>query len=349
MSHIFQSNSRTMTILLGLLSAFIVISIVLFPSQSFAASIHGLNIWWKYIFPPMLPVLILSEFMIGYGVVHGTGTIIAPLIRRLFGLPHVGGIALMTSLVAGFPAGAKAAADLRQKGSISREEGEHLVALSHLANPVLLVTVFGVGFIGSARIGFILAAIYYISYIMTGLILRWGWRTTPQFRDSAMNVKIPSLQLPLFARMKVSMKEAQQASGKTFGKMLSDAVIVSIQNLMVIGGYIIVFSVLSNLIRLIPLQVFSGSMYFLTGSFEIHLGTYFNANAAQPLLISIAVVSAIIGWGGVSLLMQVKSMIHQTDIRLGKYIIARLLHATCAFALTFVLWTSLNHWLDRIL
>ena len=77
----FHARSREYTVALAMLTAVFVLSILLFPERAFQSSLGGLTIWWNIVFPSMLPFLMLSEMMNGFGAVRGFGTLLEPLIR----------------------------------------------------------------------------------------------------------------------------------------------------------------------------------------------------------------------------------------------------------------------------
>ena len=54
-----------------------------------------------------MPFLIMTELLIGFGVIQGIGILLEPLMRIVFRLPGVSGWALASGLIVGFPAGAK--------------------------------------------------------------------------------------------------------------------------------------------------------------------------------------------------------------------------------------------------
>ena len=58
------------TILLAAGVALMAISMILLPEESLEASIRGLNMWWGIVFPSLFPFFVISELLIGVGVVN---------------------------------------------------------------------------------------------------------------------------------------------------------------------------------------------------------------------------------------------------------------------------------------
>jgi nucleoside recognition membrane protein YjiH len=82
---------------------FITIAMVVYPKEAFDSALIGLNLWWNVVFPGLLPFFILSEILMGLGVVHFIGVLLEPLMRPLFNVPGVGAFAMSMGLASGYP------------------------------------------------------------------------------------------------------------------------------------------------------------------------------------------------------------------------------------------------------
>ena len=86
--------SKILTYSFALCLIFMTISIVNYPKTTFDAAISGINLWWNVIFPSLLPFFILSELLMGIGIVNALGVFLEPLMRPIFNVPGVGALAL---------------------------------------------------------------------------------------------------------------------------------------------------------------------------------------------------------------------------------------------------------------
>jgi len=346
-------SSFAATLLLGVLAAAVVASVIVFPDRAFQASLQGLTVWWKLVFPALLPFLILSELLVGFGVIHAFGTLLDPLMRRLFGISGFGGWALASGLVIGFPTGAKITADLREKQLLSRQEAERLAALSHVCSPIFLVGVVGAGFLHSARLGLALAAVHYAAALLAGVLLR---RRAPAAAQGAAAGARPEADGgPLVRQALRAMRAAYVCDGRAFGKLLGDAVASAVQTLMLIGGYMMIFAVLAHVaatVRLAAALGFVGNALarllgaagpieasaWVQSALDVHLGSYALSQAGGlPVAGQLALLGAALGWGGLAAHAQVAGLLHRTDARYAPFLLARCLHAGLAFALTLLL------------
>ncbi|MFD2612956.1 nucleoside recognition domain-containing protein [Paenibacillus gansuensis] len=353
-------QSKSMTLLTGVSAITAVICILIFPSQAFQASLGGLHLWWTIVFPALLPFLVLSELLIAFGFVHALGTLLDPLLRLLFRIPGAGGWAVAMSLSSSLPAGAGITAKLRKSGAVSREEGERLLGLSHLAGPVILLNVIAVGFMGNASLGLYICFIYYITAALTGMLFRYsgGPGRDHQDRETAQPARVS-----VWNAVYTAMHKGRQEDGRSFGKALGDAVTNGIQTLMMIGGFMMIFSVLLAILKLSPaaeaaaqgltllLSPFGVPAVqidaLLQGLFELHVGAFAagRPEAQSPSVMwSVAAVCSILAWSGLSLHAQVRTLIRGTDLRYGAFFRFRAVHGALCLAITPLLWRPLNVW-----
>jgi len=323
------------------------ISLISFPQESVNASIRGLDMWWKIVFPSLLPFFIVSEMLIGFGVVKFVGVILEPLMRPLFRVPGVGGFVWAMGMASGYPAGAKLTARLRQEEQLSKVEAERLVSFTNCSNPLFIFGAVSVGFFYNAKLGIILAAAHYLGNFTVGIIMRFhGKNNSP---STNQNVKF-SIKNALRELHRTRIRE-----NRPIGKLLGDAVMSSIQTLLMIGGFIILFSVLNQLlfhlgiIQLIGdgvgviLTIFhlseSFSIPFVSGLFEITLGSQLTSQVEDTTLMQQAIItSMILAFSGFSVQAQVASILAETDISFRPFFIARIFHVFLAGFYTLLLW-----------
>jgi sporulation integral membrane protein YlbJ len=360
----FHARSREYTVTLAMLTAILVLSILFFPERAFQSSLGGLTIWWTIVFPSMLPFLMLSEMMSGFGAVRGLGTMLEPLMRFMFRLPGHSGWAIAIGAVTGMPAGAEAAGKLRRENLVSREEGERLLALSHVASPFFILTVIGAGFLHNVATGVVIAIVHYVSAIGTVLLLRFFWRGT----DSATlaptpllaNRKAKDARKPIIVRALSDMHHARLEDGRSFGKLLGDSVSGAIQSLMMIGGTMIVFSVMLGVMDTVGIaRLLSEAVAMavpnmpspvesiksgLSGLLEVHVGTYLLGQPRLPASVTAALIGAALAWSGLAVHLQVQTAIRHTDLRYRYFLLSRIVHAGLSFVLTLLLWRPLTGW-----
>lgn len=343
-------RSKIKTVVLAICAATIAFSLIAFPNESVKASIRGLAMWWEIVFPSLLPFLIISEIMIGFGVVKFIGVLLEPFMRPLFKVPGVGGFAWAIGMASGYPAGAKLSARLRQEGQLTKIEAERLVSFTNCSNPLFIFGAVSVGFFQNPNLGIVLAAAHYLGNITIGILMRFHGQGEKESNHNQTRFSIK--------RAFAELHETRIKDNRPIGKLLGDAVRSSIETLLMIGGFIILFSVINQLLFVLKITPFLGELAglffkfimlpvsltvpFISGLFEITLGSQLVSEVKDSTLLQQAmIVSMIIGFNGFSVQAQVASILAQTDISFKPYLFARVFHGLFACFYTSILWKYL--------
>ncbi|MFB5677125.1 sporulation integral membrane protein YlbJ [Paenibacillus terreus] len=338
-----------------LLSASLFITCILMalhPLASLQAGVRGLAIWWDVLFPSLFPFFVISELLLGFGIVHGIGTLLDPLMKPLFRVPGCGGFVAAISCASGYPIGAKLTAKLWQQKLLTREEGERLVAFTTSSDPIFLIGAVSVGFFHNPSIAVVIVLSHYLGALLIGLLMRFHAPHAPA--SSSPNGKgragwREALQ---------AMHQARMEDGRPFGEMLRDSVISSLKLIIVVGGLVVFFCVLLESLN------HSGLMHWLYrcadmvltgvgmptalgdaivgGIFEVTLGAS-SAGAASgvPLAYKAAAAVFVLSWGGLSVHAQITSILNDTNLRYPPFLLARAVHSVISPVLLLLMWKPL--------
>ncbi|EOS56595.1 nucleoside recognition domain-containing protein [Paenibacillus barengoltzii] len=337
------------TWLTGFLAVLLVICVVYAPGEAFKASGEGLTIWWRIVFPALLPFIVLSQMLIASGFAHGLGALLEPFTRRALGLPGSFGWVLPLGMTAGFPAAAEAAVTLHKQGKITAREAERLAAAAHFCSPMLLVVVIGAGFLSRPEVGLLLLAVHWIAGLAAGVTLQLVF---PDRSKSAVSPPVKPAARPRESILRLAMRrmeEARREDGRSFGKLLGDAVASGVQTLMIIGGYMLIFAVVIHVILLaFPNQTMAVAV---KSALEVHLGSYALSGLAPslPPALSASLLGAVLGWSGLCAYLQVRAILGPAGIGERSFLLSRLLHAAYAYVLTLLLWKPVTRWLPSVL
>lgn len=352
-------KSKLKTVILATSITILAISLISFPQESVGASIRGLDMWWKIVFPSLLPFFIVSEMLIGFGVVKFVGVLLEPLMRPLFRVPGVGGFVWAMGMASGYPAGAKLTARLRQEEQLSKTEAERLVTFTNCSNPLFIFGAVSVGFFNNPKLGVILALAHYLGNLTVGIIMRFYGRDDSSSKE-AKSKKLFDLRTALRELHQTRIKD-----NRPLGKLLGDAVMSSIQTLLMIGGFIILFSVINQLLSNLHIieflasivEVFlrfiqlpdSFSIPLISGLFEITLGNKLTSEVQDSSLMFQAIIaSMILAFSGFSVQAQVASILAETDINFKPFFIARIFHSMFAGVYTLLLWNPIYEKLNTM-
>lgn len=345
-----KDRGHSLTFGLAVFSVILVVAMVLYPDVAFNSAVRGLKIWWEIVFPALLPFFIGSQVLMGLGVVHFMGVLLEPLMRPVFNVPGAGSFVMAMGLASGYPIGSVLTAELRRQQMVSKTEAERLMSFTNTADPLFMAGAVAVGMFGRPAVAGVIMAAHYISSLVTGLALRFYKYHSD--RSPAKDGGPGNIMSRAFR----ALVAAREKDGRPFGQMLGDSVRRSIDTLLLIGGFIILFSVIIQMLTragivnmvtaplnaLLPhlgLDVTLGGS-FISGFFEITLGTQLAGKSPAPLDHRLVAAGAIIAWSGLSVHAQVAAMIQGTDINIVPYLLSRLFHAVAAGAVTALLLVS---------
>jgi sporulation integral membrane protein YlbJ len=326
-----------------------------YPGPGFEAAVQGIGIWWDVLFPALFPFLVISEMLLGFGIVHFLGTLLDPLMRPMFRIPGIGGFVVAMGFASGYPVSARLTSQLWEQGLLNREEGERLVAFTTSSDPIFLIGAVSIGFFHNVSLAAILASAHYGAALLLGFLMRFHGRIQPTKRTTLLKD-----HKSLLKRSFEAMHKARLNDARPLGKLPQQSIQTSIQLVLVIGGLVVFFSVIITYLSLTPvmglfdsglraLLSFVGlpealSASFVSGFFEVTLGAKSAGQAAEaiPLVYKVSAAAFILSWGGLSVHAQVVSILHRTNLRYSIFAAARMIHAFLAAVLVFIVWPFLH-------
>lgn len=273
-----RTGSNAFLILCGLLIWFLADA-----QRVRAAALEGLLLCGRSVIPALFPFMAAATMLVSLGFGEWAAPRLAGLMN-LYRLPGPAGSALLLGLVGGYPIGARTAAELYKKGSLTQEEVERLLGFCNNSNPVFLISVLGGGVFGSSRTGVYLWLIHLLSALLTGFFFRGSGKT-------AKRQRVPR-NLP-----------CQQIS---FASAFVEGIRSACANMLAVCGFVLFFYVLAS-----PLAASGGPLGAgLVGFLELF--------SLTPLLtanrLGFVLASACAGWGGLSILCQTAAVLEDSGL-----------------------------------
>ncbi|MFS1514093.1 sporulation integral membrane protein YlbJ [Chengkuizengella sp. SCS-71B] len=345
---------RYIVYIIPMISLTFILLILVYPTISFNAAIRGIIIWWDVLFPALFPFLVVSEILLGIGIVHFFGTLLDPIMRPLFRVPGIGGFVMTMGFASGYPVGARLTSKLWEQKLINQVEGERLVAFTSTSDPIFLIGAVSVGFFHDVNLALVLAISHYGAGIIVGLLMRYHGKNTS---NAVSQIKTKQKGFILFRAFQ-SMHKARLEDGRTLGIIISEAVEASIKLIFVIGGLVVFFSVILEILTtihfldlfyllfqsLMPLFGFPVelSQVIINGTFEVTLGAKSAGEANTSLIAKTAAAAFVVSWSGLSVHAQIASILHFTNLRYTPFIIARLLHGFIAAGIVYLIFEPVH-------
>ena len=297
----------------------LLIFILLYPQEMLSASRNGLMLWFNNVLPVLLPFIVIVNFLAAFGFIQMVARWVSPLMKHIFKLPGAGGFAIICGLISGYPMGAKTVADLHRDGEINLKEAQRLLAFCNNAGPLFIVGVVGVAFLGNAAAGYVLWGGHVGAAIFMGIVT--GWFSKYDGQTGGKRASSKAMPKP------------------PIGKALGESVKNAMEALVVVGGLIIFFSVVT---KVVVMHV--GDVPFIgviAGAIEITNGVKLLADASVGVISPslMAAVGGVVAFGGLSVHAQALHFTAGTGIKGGIYILHKLLHGIIAAGMTWVFWS----------
>ena len=273
----------------------------------------GLELWYNNMIPTLLPFMILSGTLIRMGLTEGFVTIVYPLINPLFHVSRNACYVITMGFLCGFPMGAKCVNDMYVHGKISHREAEWLLSFCNNIGPVYFVS-FALPLIGHPKMLPCVLGMYGLP-LLYGLALRYTL-----FRDLGNTGSAYSDNQALSSRQSTGQEPPE------FFHSLDAAISSSLQSILMLGGYMVLF----NLLMLIPHLLLGQVPRYISPLLEI-TGGLKQLGDTLPLYSLI-----LLPFGGFSCIAQTYTCISDTGLPIGGYVLHKLV-LTALTALYYLL------------
>lgn len=323
-------------ILFLLIMLCVLIGILKYPKLSLNSASDGLYTWFNIVIPSLLPFFIVSEVLIGIGFVSFISKFLEPLMKPIFNAPGAGAFSLSMSLVSGYPMGAKIVSSLRQNNTISKIEADRMACFSSTSGPLFMLGAVSIGMLNNPQLGSLIIYPHYLGAITVGLILRFYKKENNYMLTQSKKLT------PAVSRSNIDL---------SLGSLLANSVKTSMNTIALIGGFIIFYSVLTELLflskifnlsinlinKIIPIniEVLKG---FIAGMLELTTGCRKISATSIDLIYKVAIINFLIGWSGFSIHSQTLSFISNTDINAKLYLFAKFLHGIFSSFYSLILY-----------
>ncbi len=293
--------------------AYLALSLIISPRVCINAGQKAIELCINTVIPSLFPFLICSGLLSALGASALCSRYLSPLMRPLFGIPGSGALAFILGIISGYPTGAICAADLYRHGECTKAEAERMTAFCNNSGPLFIIGVVGTGILGKTEIGMYLFISNIVSALLCGMIIRF----LPIPRESGQ------LQLS------PSAFNTKKDTVRSLGSVIDNSVF----SMTKICAFIILFSVVGAVLPRFWATPFIHSFLEITGGI----------NSVYPMkldpVLKLSLISFFIAFSGISVLLQVASVISPCGLSVKPYFCGKLLQGAFSFAITYVLFT----------
>lgn len=282
----------------------------------------GIKLWAATLLPALFPYFFITAMLSGLSLTSKLARKLSPATRLLFNAGGITGYAFFISALSGYPVGAKTVADMKTRGLITKTEAIRASAFCSSPSPMFLVASVGGLMFKNKTLGLCAFFCNFLAALTTGIIFSFYKRSDR-----------PSEAEPDLALSNVSLYEA------TYSSVIS---------ILVVGGIIAIFTVLSEIIRdtgaFVPIENFIGLFTeneavkkgIAAGLPECTAGLK-ELSLGGTNFFTLPVVAAICGFGGICVIIQSAAYLKSAKIKIAPFLAAKLLEAILSFVFGLLL------------
>lgn len=311
---------------MGFILLFLILMIV-YPRATYQGASSGLLLWFHNILPNLLPFIIVSNLMIRLKLTKKVSRVFYPLFKKIFGITLEGCYPVLLGFLSGIPMGAKSSADLVNENKISREEGQFIFTMCNNASPMFVIGYIAITQLKLPQIKYALFLLFIGSAMISAQLCRFIFTL---FQDKKLTVFGKALHIASLSESKEDIYSNKKSDPIHFSfAVLDEAIMNGFEVVTKIGGYVILFSILAQIVRDAGSDI--GILKaILMGILEITVGINQICSSEIDIHTKIVLVATITAFGGLSGMAQTKSVIGETRLSMIYYFIVKLVNAVIA-------------------
>lgn len=282
-----------------LCTLFLIIFILSNPQSASDGIKNGITLLLSTVIPSLFPFLVIASYIASADTFKILSKFFSKATFLLFKISPDGFIPVLMGLVGGYPVGAKITSDLYKSGRITQNEAERLMYFTVNSGPAFTITAVGLSMLNNYYSGLIL----YFSNILTALTLGFLCRFLCD------NTHPDTQEFPTKDKAYAFINSVSSGSNAIIN----------------ISAWVLTFACLSGIIKSFNLssdiELFLNAILEVTNGCKICCG-----NTSLP------VISAILGFGGLSVICQVSPYFTCCKVKFRNFLVSRILNASlCAF------------------
>ncbi|MFV0439970.1 MAG: hypothetical protein ACK5LV_01585 [Lachnospirales bacterium] len=315
-------------LIISIITIFFNISMFIFPYQIIEGTKNGLSIWINNVLPVVFPFIVLNNVLQKTFALDILPNFVFKPLSYILGISIQSAKNYLLAIISGYPLGAKLASDLYNSKSITNDEFLKIIRFFNNASPIFILGTVGASFLGNINIGIFLYIVHILSSMIIGILLPTPQTSKTDFKNTSF------------------LHNSNTTSKDSLGNIITSSIIDGFFTTINIGAFIVFFSFVSktvetsNLLRgfnpllnIIPKEIFTG---LILGILEMTNGIYIISSGSINEF-SLAIISFLIGFGGLSITMQSLSFMNVNRKIFTDYIKYKLLHGILASIITLFL------------
>lgn len=209
--------------------------LLIFSKTNLPAVKSGLALWANSVVPSLFPFFVATELLMHTNIISQLGTLLNRYMKPIFNVRGEGAFAFIMGIISGYPVGAKIASNFRKNNICSKEECERLLSFTNNSGPLFIIGSVGILMFKNTTIGVLLFITHILACITVGVIFRF-WKknkTSSDFKNSSS----------------FEQKRNNYATFSNLGEVLAESITSSISTILLIGGFVVIFSSIISILN----------------------------------------------------------------------------------------------------
>lgn len=319
-------KNKSKNLYLSLILIFLLISISINPTSNINAFYNGIKVWATIVVPALFPFFLFTKLLCELNISQTICKYLNPITKKLYNCDGVAGYIFFSSIISGYPVGAKLVNEFHSKKLISNDQAYRIVTFTSTSGPLFIIGTIGIGMFCNKLFGIIILLSHLISALINGLIYR-------KYKlNKTTNIHIMNLN-------------------QTSSNILNECMINSIKSILLIGGYISIFFLITNIIS--TYNIFYPFICFLTkiininnldkivnailnGLIEVTQGCLNLSQLNLPIQLSCIICTGLVSFGGFSIHMQAYSFLKSSNIKYSFFLLQKTTHTIISIIIACV-------------
>lgn len=313
-----QNVRKNSAFLPSVLVAGCILIFVADPTKYMQSVTNGLSVWAAAVVPALFPFFVLSKLLVELDFFGRFEKFVAPVTQKLFKAPAAAGYIFLTSIVSGYPVGAKLIQEYHRKGLLTQTQCKKIATFTSTSGPLFVLGTVGGKFFGNATLGFVLLGCHLASAVICGLLFRGFYCDNSAPAD----------------------KQTKSANKN----ILDECIYSSVSGILTVGAFIALFYMLTDMIfssYLVQHMLSFAPTYspaikgFLTGMFEVTRGCAEIAALGMPMTAATVLCGTLISFGGICIMMQSYVYLKDCGVKFRQLFAIKAVQAAVCALLTF--------------
>ena len=316
------SKKRTVVILL-IIS--VMIAFICSPERYIKSVYSGITLFVVSVLPALFPFFFFTKLLTGLGMSGAVSSLFEKPIKKLYNTNSAGGYIFTMSIMSGYPVGAKLISDFYSERIFTLKDCKKVSSFTSTSGPLFVVGTVGTLMLSSPKAGYVLFVCHALGAMLNGLLYRGKSAPvavtaplTPQRDDNFLNASITS----------------------------------SILSVLVVGGYIAIFSMVIDVAldlkivdffaRIVsPLLTLAGipaqtAKPVIISLIEITRGCQSFADSGVDIKIILPFIAGLLSFGGLSITFQSLTFLRQCKVSVPFYFITKTTQAIFSFIIALI-------------